>query len=357
MSRYHINIVDNRIYNRICVLLILISAIVFQFTIAGNAGNIGTEKLDTVRTLGSISIVVTSPNGGENWIKGTTNTITWSSYGNPGAYVRIELLKGGIKYKTISYLTPNDGSYDWSIPSGTGISIGSNYKVKITSVTNSKYNDTSDNNFAISDPGAPVSSIVVTSPNGGENWMRNTTKTISWSSVGNVGANIKIELLKGGILDSTIVSSVANGGSGGSYSWNIPAGQNVGSDYKVRIVSTTNSLYNDTSDNNFTISTYVPPVAGITVLSPNGGESWKRATIRYITWSSVGNVGTNVKIELYKGDVLSRTIASSTPNDGRQIWIVPFAQETGNNFRVKITSTSNSGYYDWSDNYFSIVSI
>lgn len=299
-------------------------------------------------------ITVVSPNGGENWIKGTTNLITWSSYGNPGAYVRIELLKGGVKYKTISYLTPNDGSYSWSIPS-FGIEVGNNYKVKITSVTNSKYNDTSDNNFAISNPEV-VSSITVTSPNGGENWMRNTTKTISWSISGNPGANVKIELLKGGVYNSTIVSSTGSGGSsGGSYSWSIPAGQNLGNDYKIRVTSTTNSSYNDTSDNNFTISTYVPPVAGITVLSPNGGETWKRATIRYITWSSVGNVGTYVKIELWKGDVLSRTIASSTPNDGRQIWIVPFTQETGNNFRIKITSTSNSGYYDWSDNYFSII--
>lgn len=297
-------------------------------------------------------ITVISPNGGENWIKGTTNTITWSSYGNPGAYVRIELLKSGVQYKTISYLTPNDGSYDWYISSTIGV--GNNYKIRIASISNSKYNDTSDNNFTISNPAPPVSSITVTSPNGGETWMRGTTKTISWTSSGSPGANVKIELLKGGVLNSTIVSSTPNGGSGGSYSWNIPADQTLGDDYKIKVTSTSNSEYNDTSDNNFRISNYIPPAASITVTSPNGGETWRRATIRLITWSSVGNVGSNVKIELWKGEVLSRTIASSTPNDGYQIWIVPFVQETGNNFRVKITSTSNSSYYDWSDNYFSI---
>lgn len=340
--------------NIILTMLVLVST-VFIFIPTVEAGNIGTEVTNTVKTLQSIAIVVTSPNGGEAWVRGTNNAITWSSYGNPGTYVRIELLKGGIRDKTISYMTPNDGSYSWYI--STYQALGSNYKIRITSTSNSKYNDTSDNNFAIGNPAPPVSSISVTTPNGGEDWMRGTTKTISWSSSGAPGANVKIELLKGGILNSTIVSNVANGGSGGSYSWNILSGQSLGNDYKIKVTSTSNSIYNDTSNNNFTISSFVPPTASITVTSPNGGEAWKRATIRSITWSSVGNVGSYVRIELFKGNILNRVIASSTSNDGYQTWIVPYTQTVGSDYRVKITSTSNSSYYDWSNNYFSITSI
>ena len=57
------------------------------------------------------SITVTFPNGGENWTRGTTQTIRWNSSGSPGAYVKIELLKAGIFNRTIIASTPNDGTH------------------------------------------------------------------------------------------------------------------------------------------------------------------------------------------------------------------------------------------------------
>lgn len=93
-----------------------------------------------------------------------------------------------------------------------------------------------------------VTGIKVTSPNGGENWKRGTAQKIKWTSVGNAGANVKVELLKGKSA-TTIASSVPNSGS---YAWKLP--QSVATDYKIRITSTSNKLYTDTSDNNFQIS-------------------------------------------------------------------------------------------------------
>ena len=94
-------------------------------------------------------------------------------------------------------------------------------------------------------------SITVTSPNGGENWKRGTTKAITWASVGSTGANVKIELLKGTSV-STIAKSVPNTGT---YNWKISSGQATVSTYKIRITSIgTTPLYTDMSDNSFTIS-------------------------------------------------------------------------------------------------------
>jgi len=193
-------------------------------------------------------------------------------------------------------------------------------------------------------------SITVTSPNGGENWQRGTSHNISWSSSGNVGSYVKIELYKGGVRNRTISSSTSNDGS---YSWSIPSGQTTGSDYKVKITSTSNSSYYDYSNNNFSITE--PP--SITVTSPNGGESWQRGTSHNITWSSSGDVGSYVKIELYKGGVRNRTISSSTSNDGSYSWSIPSGQTTGSDYKVKITSTSNSSYYDYSNNNFSMFEV
>jgi hypothetical protein len=62
------------------------------------------------------SITVTAPNGGENWPMYSTQNITWTSTG-PIAYVKIEHTEnGGKKWETITSLTANSGSYQWTLP-------------------------------------------------------------------------------------------------------------------------------------------------------------------------------------------------------------------------------------------------
>jgi hypothetical protein len=155
---------------------------------------------------------------------------------------------------------------------------------------------------------------------------------------------VKIELLKGAVK-STIIASTDNDGS---YSWNIPSTQTPGTDYKIRVTSTTNSAYTDTSDNTFIIQTPI-----ITVVSPNGLENWIRGTTQTIKWKSTGSPGANVKIELLKGAVKS-TIIASTDNDGSYSWNIPSTQTPGMDYKIRVTSTTNSAYTDTSDNTFTI---
>lgn len=190
----------------------------------------------------------------------------------------------------------------------------------------------------------------VTSPNGGEKFVRGTTKTIKWNYSGNPGSFVKIDLLKGGVLNRVITYSTSIGSSGsGSYNWVVPSTQTLGTDYKIRVTSTSNSAYTDTSNNNFVISNPY-----ITIISPNGGESWQRSTTKTITWKKEGNVGSYVKIDLYKAGVFKQTIVASTPNDGSHPWYIPGAQTLGTDYKIKITSASNSAYNDWSNNNFKI---
>ena len=96
--------------------------------------------------------------------------------------------------------------------------------------------------------------ITVTVPNGGERWTRGTTYTIRWNYAGNPGSNVKIELLKGGVPTRTIANKTSRGSGGsGSYNWKVPNNQAIGSDYTIRVTSTSNSNYKDTSNTNFTI--------------------------------------------------------------------------------------------------------
>ena len=220
---------------------------------SGTGTCVVTISADTVVTASfgnAISITVTVPNGGESWEAGGTYTIRWTYTGNPGSNVKIELYKGGSLNRTIKSSTSKgsggSGSYNWAIPvTQAG---GTDYKIKITSTSNSSYTDTSDNDFTI-----VAATITVTVPNGGENWRRGTTQIIRWTYTGNPGSNVKIELLKGGSLNSTVTSSTSIGSGGsGSYNWTIPSNQTAGTNYKIRITST--STIKDSSDNNFTIS-------------------------------------------------------------------------------------------------------
>ncbi|NIA11879.1 MAG: DUF1566 domain-containing protein, partial [Nitrospiraceae bacterium] len=95
----------------------------------------------------------------------------------------------------------------------------------------------------------PTTDIILISPNGGENWQAGTTQTIQWSYSGNPGSNVKIELLKGGVVDSIITSSTPMGSAdSGSFNWEIPSTQTPGTDYQIKITSTSDTAYTDISD-------------------------------------------------------------------------------------------------------------
>ena len=298
----------------------------------------------------SDNITVTSPNGGDTWQAGTNGTIRWTYTGNPGSYVRIDLLKNGSINSTITTSAPvganGSGSYNWAIPSAQ--TVGTDYAIRITSTSNGSFTDTSDSTFTILGP-----SITVTSPNGGETWQAGSTQTIKWSSTGGVGSYVKIELLNGGTA-TTITSSTLT--SMGSYSWTIPLTQAQGSNYMIRISDSNNSATQDTSNASFTIQG--APAAGITVTSPNGGETWQRRATKTILWTYRGNAGYYVKIELLKNGVLKNTVTTRTSigkgGSGSYSWRIPSNQTTGTDYKIRITSTSNSSMTDSSDNNFGI---
>jgi len=124
--------------------------------------------------------------------------------------------------------------------------LGTNYKIRITSTSKPSITDSSNSNFAI-----VAGTLTVTSPNGGEIWKRGTVHTITWSKSGSPGSYVKIELLKGGVVNRVITSGTANDGS---YSWTILSTQAAGTDYKIRITSTTYSSISDSSNSNFRIT-------------------------------------------------------------------------------------------------------
>jgi hypothetical protein len=94
--------------------------------------------------------------------------------------------------------------------------------------------------------------------------------------------------------------------------------------------------------------------SSITVLSPNGGETFLQGSTHNITWTST-NVN-NVMIELYNLDVGWHLTYSTSALGGSYSWEIPSSFSVGSKYRIKIWDTTNVSVVDTSDNYFKIVS-
>jgi hypothetical protein len=160
-------------------------------------------------------------------------------------------------------------------------------------------------------------------------------------------------LLKGSTVVQTLQSGTENDGSYSS--WTVSSSLATGSDYRIRVTSTTDPAITDTSNNYFTITG--SPASTITVTSPNGGEYLERGTTKRITWTSSGSVGSYVKIELLKGSTVVQTLQSRTENDGSySSWTIFSRLDRGSDYRIRISSTANPAITDTSNNYFTITS-
>ena len=205
----------------------------------------------------NVVIVVSSPNGDENWEPGSTHDITWTT-SHSSEDISIALYKSGSVVETLSSDESNDGSYSWTISSE--LEEGTDYRVRISSISDGSVFDESDGDFSLT--ASP--SIMVTSPNGGEDWEPGSTHDIMWSSV-NVSGNVKIELYKSGSVVEILSSDESNDGS---YSWTISSELEEGTNYQVRISSISDSGVYDESDGDFTLSrllwSYVYDYAGVT---------------------------------------------------------------------------------------------
>ncbi len=175
------------------------------------------------------SLTVLSPNGGEQLMAGTICQINWGWTGTI-ASVSISLYKSGALDSSVTSSAPNTGTYYWTVPSTQDV--GSDYRISISSTDGTGVSDQSDGSFSV------TGSLSLTSPIGGEVWTAGLTCSINWTSTGGGLTYVEIDLYKGGSFLSTITPSTTNDGT---YEWTVPSNLAAGSNYSIRIDSTTYS--------------------------------------------------------------------------------------------------------------------
>ena len=289
------------------------------------------------------TISVSAPVSSDIWVVGDTHAITWSTDGQVSNNLLLEYsADGGLSWTHIATGEANDGTYDWTIPSGAA---GNSISIRITDASRTQVKGASEPFNILAYP-----TIKITQPNGGEYVVIGTTYDIKWQSWGS-----KLQQNGPDYFSIAVYYSTNNGTSwtlitdqqanDGEYTWDVPDSET--NQALIKIVDANDAQVVDTSDAVFNIA-----LPSITLTSPNGGEIWYATGNYTITWSSVGMVSNNLKLEYSTDNGSSwHLIATGEHNDGSYVWNVADV-DTGQALvritdasRPTVTDTSNAAFY------------
>lgn len=123
-------------------------------------------------------------------------------------------------------------------------------------------------NFSMTVSTGSVATISVTSPTAGSQWIQGSSHAITWTSSG-INADVKIEFSDNASAGTptwtTLNASIA--ASAGTWTWNIPAGQALSTDCKIRITDIPQTAVG----NSGTFSIIAPPVQVTTLAALRAG--------------------------------------------------------------------------------------
>jgi len=203
-------------------------------------------------TSDTIDFALTSPNGGESWVIGSIQGISWLS-GVVSGNLNINLYKGTSNLGAIATAVPvGNGVYNWKagyLKNGTKVALGSPYRISLVSAADKTTSDISDAYFSLVKP-----KISVKTPVSGAVWKANSVQRITWTYTA-VSGTVNIFLYRYGVLKGQVAASIPVSDLG--FSWTVGtlnAGGTVpiGAGYSVR-VTTSDGKVSGKSGGTFTI--------------------------------------------------------------------------------------------------------
>jgi hypothetical protein len=292
------------------------------------------------------NIVIEQPTlAGITWVRGSTYLISWTD-NVPNNEVTIKLLNGGTNATVATIATGVSGStYYWYID--PLLYANGSYKIQVE--FGGEYGR-SLNNFTLADSPAGSSIDILQPDVSGITWVRGSSYLVSW--IDDVPGPVDIYYYRNiaPFTETLIASSVV----GTTYVWEVPVGITEANDYIIKVYYHADPSVFGVSANVFSIFDYLPG-GTISVLQPNGGETWVKGSSYYISWDN--NFDENVKIELVNDATSTTTLIENNVPGSTTVWTIPNtgSYPAGILYKVKITSVENSLVTDLSDNYFTIV--
>jgi len=316
------------------------------------------------------SITVLSPNGGEQWQKGTTQTIKWDSTNVSAVYIKLR--KGSDTYSgsegLVTNTIPNVGYYQWVVP--TTLPDGTDYAIRIV-----------DGNGVVIDDSNALFSIVATvsqsqniSPKitGGSSLPPTTIQpgqvvNFNWNAQDDNKDNLawSVNWGDGTGMASTCPSVNVSSGQGWnlntSYTWKQAGIYTVKvavSDCKGGTDSQTVTVAVGTITTPSIPSTY--PASSLNIIYPNGGEVWTKGMTYTVKWSANGLFSQGSKRVILEKSGVSVLQYSGNVDNADLFNLTLYSSDIipGNDYKIKVEFVDINGKAiasDTSDNYFSIV--
>jgi uncharacterized protein (TIGR02145 family) len=277
-------------------------------------------------TLQAQSVLVTSPNGGESWLGGSTLAITWT-YTNVDN-ISIEFSKdNGLTWTTLTSSIPASTlSYTWTVPA-----VGSNLcKVRIKSLTQNSQDD-SNTSFTIPEP-----TVALAYPVGGESFGTETGQYIEWSTTG-----VTTVMVQYSTNNAVTWTDIGTFPAGNNYcNWITPSTANTQT--KIRVYNIESAINQATSPVPFSI-TAMPTSApekyyggsndgykmasslldSLSVVTPNGGESYFPNNAVNINWSFRNIDAVKIEYSTNNGSSWNVIAASVVADLQTYSWTIP----------------------------------
>jgi uncharacterized repeat protein (TIGR01451 family) len=358
--------------------------------------DLGITKTDGVTTAvpgGSVTYTITASNPGPSDVTGATVTdtfpasvtATWTCVGAGGGTCTAGPSAGNIS-DTVNL--PAGGSVTYTAnasisPSATGTlsntaTVTAPGGVTDSPTTNNSATDndtltpqadlgiTKTDGVTTAVPGGSVTYTIVASNPGPSDVTGATvtdtfpaTLTATWTCVGAGGGTCTAGPSAGNISDTVnlpaggSVTYTANASISPSATGTLSNTATVTAPGGVTDSPTTN---NSATDNDTLTGTSTP---GITVTSPNGGESWARSSTHTIRWDYGNAPQGHIKIVLLRNGNVVRTIVADRPigsnGHGNFNWTLPANLVAGGGYKIRISTTNLSpGATDTSNAAFSI---
>jgi beta-lactamase superfamily II metal-dependent hydrolase len=201
--------------------------------------------------------------------------------------------------------------------------------------------------------------VTVSVPNGGEQWIAGSQRFVTWNAFDTSGiAAYSIDYSTNSGTNWILVQAQTNGNPG-TYAWNVPQTPSTTCLAKVTVWDAANNTSNDISNNVFSIVVSQDSIAPtVTVLAPNGGETWYSDDIDTIRWTASDDIGVasySISYTTNNGGSWNTIQARTTGNPMIYPWHVPNIVSTNCKIRVLVWDDVQHLASDLSNSAFSIL--
>ena len=291
------------------------------------------DTSDANFTVSNPTITITSPNGGEQWLIGTSHSITWTrNNASGGVTVQIDRNYPSGVWELITG-SETTSSYPWSVIGPATAAA----RIRVMLNSNPDVCDTSNAVFAVATP-----TLTLSAPNGGEAYYLGGEMTIRWARTFAAGDVTVLFNRNYPVSSWETLTTTANADS---FVWDISGTSST--TCRVIVQLTANTSVSDMSAANFSILS-----KSLRITQPNGGEIYSIGSAFPVNITRV-NAPEYVTLQVNRNyPSLNWEFLTNTLTGTSFLWDVTGLPSSGARIRAFLTDDPSIG--DTSDANFSI---